>query len=61
MPKIADSIVVDRARHMVLVDGEEFPWHVAPTVEATSQDHLTVVTFQIFTDKFEVIPEHAHV
>lgn len=38
MPRLASTLVFDRAARRLLVDGEEFPWFTSGGVEAVSDD-----------------------
>lgn len=63
MPELAKNITINLAEKKIYIDGVEFPWLVAedgPTIDhlpTASNGNLGRVSFPIFADHIEVIPE----
>lgn len=59
MPELPKKITVDHAAKKLMVDGVEFPWHIAdsPTVdEPAGPNAVARVTVTLFADAVEVVP-----
>lgn len=57
--KLAKSIVIDKRAGKVLIDGEEFGFHVRPEVEVSASFRRGIpseVTLTVFADSVEIIP-----
>ena len=62
MQKLAEEIVLDEERHVLVIDGEDFPYYVAesgPIPESLSidPDEMFVVWVPIITKSVRACPE----
>jgi hypothetical protein len=55
--RLASTVVLDRAKPELLVDGEPFPWYLAddgPRFEPRTTDDLAVVWLPLLADRVEI-------
>lgn len=53
MTELAKLITVDHANHKLIIDGTEFPWHVAehgPVITRSADGELHLVTVAILAE-----------
>lgn len=61
MAELAKKIVVDLPRRKLLIDGEEFGWHITEdgvdVSDLNNRNELAKVSFTVLAETVEVIPE----